>query len=105
MTKTVVEKHFDKIAGDYDFYKKNSSFYYDNLKKLLSSLIPKSKKVFEVGCGTGDLLDYLKPKFGYGFDISSEMIQRANSKYSLNKNLKFSTLWPSGSFDFIFMSD
>lgn len=105
MTKTIVEKHFDKIAEKYDSYKENSAFYYDNLKKLLSDVIPKHKRVFEVGCGTGDLLDYLQPSVGYGFDISQEMIKRAKFKYKLKTNLNFSTVWPSSKFDFIFMSD
>lgn len=89
MQKTKVEKHFDKVAGDYDFYKKKNSFYYDNLKNLLKSLIPSNKNVLEIGCGTGDLLASLKAKMGVGYDISSEMIRLAKSKYKFNKNLKF----------------
>lgn len=101
-----IQKHFDNVAEDYDFYKKRNSFYYDNLKKLLKNLVPQNKKLLEVGCGTGDLLFYLKPKFGYGIDISSEMIGRANSKYGNIKRLTFSTKWPKKHrFDYIYMSD
>jgi 2-polyprenyl-3-methyl-5-hydroxy-6-metoxy-1,4-benzoquinol methylase len=105
MKKSVVEKHFDKVADDYDYYKNKNSFYYENLKKLLNNLIPKNMKVFEVGCGTGDLLVHLKPKFGYGMDISGEMISIAKSKHKSQKQLTFSTVWPKEKFDFIFMSD
>lgn len=105
MKKTVVEEHFENVATDYDLYKKKNSFYYKNLKKLLSRLIPKNKNVFEVGCGTGDVLISLNPKIGYGFDISSRMVSIAKSKHKLNKNIKFSTVWPTGSFDYIFMTD
>ncbi len=109
MGKTKVEKHFDKVAKDYDYYKNKNSFYYDNLKKLLKSLIPANKNVLEIGCGTGDLLNHLRPKRGYGYDISSEMISIAKVKYKKAKNLTFSTVFPSTinrqSFDFIFMSD
>lgn len=113
MQKTIVEKHFDRVAKDYDYYKKKNSFYYDNLKKLLKGLIPSNKNVLEIGCGTGDLLNHLKPKYGYGFDISSEMISISKSKFLNSKNLTFSTKFPIlkssivnlKSLDYIFMSD
>ncbi|MGA3291911.1 MAG: class I SAM-dependent methyltransferase [Candidatus Microgenomates bacterium] len=100
-----IKKHFDKIANDYDFYKERQKYYYSNLKELLGSLIPEGRNVFEVGCGTGDLLASLNPKSGYGMDISGEMINLAKSKHKLQNKLKFSTIWPEGKFDYIFMSD
>lgn len=103
--KTKVEKHFDRVAADYDSFKENNKFYYDSLKELLKSLIPPKKTVFEIGCGTGDLLDYLKPEKGYGMDISGEMIALARKKYQARRNLQFSTFWPKGGIDYIFMSD
>ena len=120
MSKTKVEKHFDKVSKNYDFYKEKNSFYYDNLKKLLSRLIPKGSNVLEIGCGTGDLLASLKPKVGYGMDISHEMISISKSKFLMSKNLTFSTEFPSiinhqpfdyiftskdGKYEYIFMSD
>ncbi|HKB88307.1 MAG TPA: methyltransferase domain-containing protein [Patescibacteria group bacterium] len=107
MKKTKVQIHFDKVAKKYDFYKKRNSFYYDNLKKLLLDLIPSNKNVFEIGCGTGDLLAHLRPRRGYGVDLSNEMILIAKRKYKRSKNLKFSTTWPhdSDNFNYIFMSD
>ena len=104
MRKTASEKHFDEIAREYDFYKSKNYFYYNNLKKLLGSLIPKNRKVFEVGCGTGELLNHLRPKYGYGYDISQKMISISKSKFRIS-NLTFSTSWPKEKFDYIFMSD
>lgn len=103
--KSPVEEHFDKIAGNYDFYTKKRNLHYSTLKKLLGDLIPSGKRVLEIGCGTGDLLVSLKPKYGYGMDISSRMISISKIKHQKSKNLHFSTNWPIGSFDFIFMSD
>jgi len=105
MKKTLVEKHFDKVAEDYDFYKANNKYYYDELKQLLQRQIPKDCKVFEIGCGTGDLLVSLKPNIGYGVDLSREMIKIANNKYEDYKNITFSTVWPNDNYDYIFMSD
>jgi len=105
MEKITVVKHFDKIARKYGYYKNKNSFYYNNLKKLLDKLIPKNKKVFEVGCGTGELLNHLRSKYGYGYDISPEMVSMSRQKFSNSKNLTFSTEWPKEMFDYIFMSD
>jgi ubiquinone/menaquinone biosynthesis C-methylase UbiE len=100
-----VKKHFDKIAGDYDIYKKKNAFYYSSLKNLLKKYIKSNTSVFEIGCGTGELLYYLKPRFGYGMDLSPKMIEIAKQKYKSENNLSFSTVWPNKRFDYIFMSD
>ncbi len=105
MGENTSEKYFNKIAKDYDYYKNKNSFYNKKLKRLIGSLIPRNKKVFEIGCGTGDFLVLLKPKEGYGMDISNEMIKTAKIKYSKKSQIGFSTKWPSGNFDYIFMSD
>lgn len=105
MKKTRVESHFDSVAKDYDLYKRKNKFYYDNLKKLLKTLIPEKRKVFEVGCGTGDLIKHLNPSFGIGFDLSREMIKIAKLKNRSEKKVEFTAKWPEGYFDYIFMSD
>jgi len=103
--KSVVASHFDNIAVNYDYYKSKNKYYYDNLKSLLKTHVLPNKKVMEIGCGTGDLLAYLKPKIGYGVDISSKMIINAQKKYGGRKNLHFSTVNPKGKFDYVVMSD
>ena len=105
MNASSVEKHFDKVAQSYDSGKHKYSYYYESLKKLLSSMIPKGSRVCEIGCGTGDLLVSLKPKDGYGMDVSGQMIKKAALKYKTLRNLTFSTSWPKKKFDYIFMSD
>jgi ubiquinone/menaquinone biosynthesis C-methylase UbiE len=105
MRKTASEKHFDRIAPNYDSGKRKYSYYYESLKTLLGSLIPAGKKVFEIGCGTGDLLISLRSNRGYGMDVSSEMIKIANAKNLKKPNVSFSTKWPTEKFDAIFMSD
>lgn len=102
MIRASVESHFDNLAKDYDYYKKRNAFYYENIKLLLSSLIPKNKKVLEVGCGTGDLLANLKPKKGFGMDLSSRMIKIASQKH---KGIRFSTNYPKEKYEYIFMTD
>ncbi len=47
----------------------------------------------------------LDPRYGYGTDISGQMIIISRLKYKDSKNLQFSTVWPKEKFDYIFMSD
>jgi ubiquinone/menaquinone biosynthesis C-methylase UbiE len=103
-----VKKHFDEVSKDYDLYKKKNKFYYDNLKSLLSSLIPKNKIVLEFGCGTGDILVSINPKKGIGYDLSPEMIRIAKQKHKNKKNLIFthnSLSTAHYSPDVVFMTD
>ena len=102
-----VEKHFDRIANSYDYFKNKNQFYYQNLKKLLSFLIPGGSEVLEYGCGTGDLIVYLKPKLGIGYDLSTQMVKIAREKYSRYKNMTFvnDVSIIRKRFDFVFMSD
>lgn len=103
MSLTIVN-HFNKIAKDYDYYKQKNKFYYDNLKTLLHDLIPKNSNVLEFGCGTGDLIAFLNPTSGVGYDPSVEMIKIARQKQT-KQNIKFTTNLPTNKFDCIFLSD
>lgn len=86
MKENNVRQHFDSIAYEYDKYKKRHSYYYKQIKFSLSKRVPEKSIILEVGCGTGDILAFLKPRKGKGIDISKEMIIIARKKHP---NLKF----------------
>jgi ubiquinone/menaquinone biosynthesis C-methylase UbiE len=108
-----IKEHFEAIAGDYDYYKKKSWYYYENLKKLYRELIPENSAVLEIGCGTGDLLASISPSIGVGIDVSKRMIELAKKKHLNNKSIVFLTGTAgnlkndlsSKHFRYIFMSD
>lgn len=81
--------HFNHLAGNYEYWKNKNWYYYNNLKKLFRSFIPKGSTVWEIGCGTGDVLVSLEPSFGYGTDISDKMIEIAKQKYKNKTNIIF----------------
>ncbi len=87
--KEISEAHFDKIAAEYDFWKKKNWYYYKNLIALYGEFIPEGSRVLEIGCGTGDVLENLKPASGRGIDISGEMIAIAKKKHANKSNLNF----------------
>lgn len=107
--KTKSEKiaHFNSIAPERDYWRKRNSFYYEELEKLLSFIVPEGSSVMEVGCGTGETLASLKPACGKGIDYSQEMIRLAREK---NPGLKFEVddiedLKTKEAFDYVICSD
>jgi len=76
-----VKMHFNEIAKDYDFWKKKNRYYYEQLKDFYQENIPRDKSVLELGCGTGEILDCVKPAHGVGCDISEEMVKIAQNKF------------------------
>lgn len=81
MSKDSIVKYFNSIAKDRDKWKKKNRYYYRELENLLKFFIPNRDSILEVGCGTGDFLNALKPKEGVGIDISREMIDLSKKKY------------------------
>ena len=107
MKQAEVTKHFNKIAKDYDTYKKNH-FYYTNLVKYeLGKRILKGARILDYGCGTGEILNFLSPSYGIGFDPSREMIKIAKKKFLGKKSLTFTDKAGEikGNFDYIVSVD
>ncbi len=78
---TTIAQHYDAIAPQRDQFLRKNNYYYSLLYKQYRYFIPKGKKVLEVGCGTGELLNALEPSLGVGLDVSSEMIRGARQKF------------------------
>lgn len=72
-------EHFNTLSSVYDI--KKPEYYYRLIKKFYSEIIPPGKNIIDIGCGTGEMLAYLKPKIGIGIDISEKMIEIAKKKY------------------------
>jgi SAM-dependent methyltransferase len=81
MAKEDIREHFEDIAADYDRWKEKSSYYYRLLSEIYRQRIPEGSSVLEIGCGTGTLLDSLRPGRGVGLDISPRMVGIAASKF------------------------
>jgi len=75
--------HYDQLADQRDQFKVRNQYYYSLLYAQYRYFIPPKKKVLEVGCSTGDLLNAVDPLVGYGVDLSKKMISKATQKYPL----------------------
>lgn len=106
MNNAQIQSHFDLIANDYDFYKQKNSYYYAAIKDALKQIVEPNKRILDFGCGTGDILNFLKPKYGIGIDLSPKLIETAKKKFkSKNLNFKVENKPPKGDFDYIIMID
>jgi len=105
--KKEVMEFMDKLAEKRDKYIKRNKYYYKDLIKFLKYNIPEGSSVLEIGCGTGYILNHLKPSKGVGIDISPKMIEVAKTKYN---HLTFiqadaESISLNETYDFIIISD
>lgn len=75
--KEMVRQHADRIAKERDSWIDRNAFYYGSDYAYMSFLVPPGLRILEVGCGTGRLLENLRPAHGVGIDISANMIDVA----------------------------
>lgn len=61
--------------------RRTGRFYHDLVRQQYRKLIPPGRTVLELGCGQGDLLNAVTPRFGVGVDFSTRMISRAQNEY------------------------
>ena len=79
--KNTIATFFDSLANKRSYWiSKNTGFHSEDIK-MLKEIIPKGKRVLELGCGNGHVLDSLQPSVGVGIDISTKMILEAKKKY------------------------
>lgn len=77
---------FNRSAASREKWIKRNRYYNKLLNNHLCFLVPSDSRVLEIGCGTGQLLNALRPKVGWGIDFSEEMIKIASANYG---NLSF----------------
>lgn len=103
----IVKEHFDRIAPDYDAFKRRNKYYYDHIKAFVRRHVRPHSRVLEIGCGTGEILSQTQASRAVGIDISGEMIKLARAKFLdltfIHSSLEESEL--KEKFDFILMTD
>lgn len=107
MNKDELLDFYRRTAGSRERWKKRNRFYHRSLEGFFSFIIPEGKRVLEVGCGNGDLLNSVHPAYGVGIDFAPEYIEIARKKYP---ELHFEVddiekLQLQGQFDYILLSD
>lgn len=81
LKKEDIARRFDALAAKRQYWKDLNRYYYDEQEKYFRFLVSKGLSILELGCGTGDLLNMLKPKRGVGIDFSPQMLDIAKKQY------------------------
>jgi SAM-dependent methyltransferase len=81
MNKKAMIEYFNHSAKDRRRWKKKNQYYYQELEKYFRFLIPEDSSVLEIGCGTGELLNAVKPARGVGIDFSQNLVELARKKF------------------------
>lgn len=95
-----------QAAHSYDYWLNKNRYYHNYLARLYRFTIPKGKRVLQIGCKTGFLLNAVQPGYGVGVDADSECIRKAQQKYpELNFYCGDISAVPAGEqFDYIIIS-
>ena len=106
-SKEVHQTYFEKLARKRKTWKKRNRFYHRILEKHFRFIIPEGSKVLELGCGTGELLNAVKPSVGIGIDFAEGMLEIAREQFP---HLEFihtdaSEFSTDKQFDYIILSD
>jgi len=107
MSKSDILNFYRTNAVKREKWNRRNRFYHRLLEKYFSFIIPSGKRVLELGCGSGDLLNAVKPTYGVGIDYAPEVIDIAVPKYP---HLHFfvddaECLELNETFDYIILSD
>lgn len=107
MNKEDLKVYFDSVASQRSKWKSRNRTDHKLLEKYFSFIIPKNSKILEIGCGSGDLLNALKPSYGVGVDFSEKIIEIAKAQHP---DLHFliqdaEELDLNETFDYIILSD
>ena len=109
--KYAIKEQADELAKNRDKWIARNSYFYNDDHNYMSFLVNDGQRVLELGCGTGQLLNALKPSYGVGVDLSANMVDIAQKNYPnlefIQGDLEDKNLISSlqGPFDFIILSD
>ncbi|MDR3236575.1 MAG: glycosyltransferase [Prevotellaceae bacterium] len=80
-SKEAIKEFYNQTAAERAQWNKRNRFYHKSLERYFSLIIPEGKRVIELGCGFGDLLNAVKPAYGAGIDFSENAIDIARRKH------------------------
>ena len=66
--KKKIEKISDSLALKRNQWIKRNSYFYNDDYSYMKFLVGEQKRVIELGCGTGQLLNSLNPSFSVGYN-------------------------------------
>ncbi len=106
-----IQELSDQLAPERDFWIQRNSFYYEEDDRFSRFLVPPGQRILDLGCGTGHLLNSLRPSRGVGIDFGPRVVAEAQRRHPHLEFVLGDVEDPSvleqveGPFDVILMSD
>ncbi len=75
------QQYFESIAEKRIAYRKTKSYYWNSISRYCDYFISEDNSVIEIGCGTGELLAWVKGNKKTGIDFSKAMIAKASGQF------------------------
>lgn len=79
--KRLLLEQAEALAAERDNWSARHPYYYEEEWRYMRFLIPPGKRVLDLGCGNGHLLNSLQPSAGVGIDFSPAKIARAKAAH------------------------
>ncbi len=79
--KRLLFEQTEKLADQREGWAQRHQYYYEEEWRYMRFLVPPGKRVLELGCSGGNLLNALQPSEGVGIDFSPRKIERARKTY------------------------
>jgi SAM-dependent methyltransferase len=79
--KQLLLEQAEKLAPERDHWMARHPYYFEEEWRYTRFLVPPGKRVLDLGCGHGHLLNALAPSHGVGVDFSPSKIARAKTVY------------------------
>ncbi len=109
--KRKIQEQADFTADSRDAWMDKNRYYYQDDYSYMRFLVNEGQRVLDLGCGTGRLLNSLKPSYGVGVDLSQGMVEVAQKNFPhlsfIQGDLEDPDFIESleGTFDVIILSD
>ncbi|MEK8022928.1 MAG: glycosyltransferase [Candidatus Hydrogenedentota bacterium] len=82
LTKTDrVREFYDDSVDNLEEFRRKNAYYYGQLSSLARDLIAPGKRILDIGCGLGFLLNDLAPSRGVGIDLSPAIVDAARLRF------------------------
>ena len=75
------KEYFSSVAGEWRRYRKNRSYYWNQISQFVSFYVHPDSSVLEIGCATGETIAQMPGRRKVGIDFCPELISQAREAW------------------------
>src|SRR5436309_2948945 len=70
VTRESIKAYFERVAPEWNSWHEKNGYYHRKMSQLVQGMVPPGETILELGSGTGDNLEALKPLRGVGLNLA-----------------------------------